>query len=383
VRRPTIGAIVGLLALGAGVMPLKAEEGKKDWGYDKGLYFRTDTFEMKVGARLQFRLTNTDPDNADTTREFRIRRAKFFGSGFAYKPWIKYKFQFNAVGNTTVAGVTGTDTDMSGDIDTIGTSTTKGFDLEDFYVDFARSDKATVRVGQYKVPFGMQELTSSGSQQFVDRSIASETFAPGRDQGVVLLGDFNEKKFGYEAGFFNGNGRNQSVNDNNTFEYVARVHFDPSGHYKLEESATGNPDKLLWTIGAGWLQNATDAAGDLKQDTLEGFFALMYRRISVVADYYTKSVDQLAGGSIDSNGSIAQVGVFLIPRTLEVALRSSIVDPDKDTSDDRVTESRFAVNWFIKAHHLKVQTDFGRITQQTTLGDVDTNEARAQLQIIF
>ncbi|HXH28032.1 MAG TPA: porin [Candidatus Polarisedimenticolia bacterium] len=362
-------AIAGLLALGAGVLPLRAEEGTKDWGYDKGLFFKTDGFEMKVGARLQFRLTNTDPEGADPTREFRIRRAKFFGSGWAYKPWIKYKFQFNAVGNTTVTDLTG--------------STTKGFDLEDFYVDFAKNGMATVRVGQYKVPFGMQELTSSGSQQFVDRSIASETFAPGRDQGVVLMGDFVGQKLGYEAGFFNGNGRNQSSNDNNKFEYVARVHFDPRGHYKLEESATGNPDRLLWTIGAGWLQNATDAAGDLKQDSVEGFFALMYRRVSVIADYYRKSADQMGGGTLDSNGSIGQVGVFLIPKTLEVALRSSRVDPDTDTSDDTTTESRFAINWFIKAHHLKLQTDFGRITQQTVPGDVHTDEARAQLQIIF
>jgi len=40
---------------------------------------------------------------------------------------------------------------------------------------------ATLKVGQFKVPFGLQELTPDYRQEFVDRSIANAKFAPSRD----------------------------------------------------------------------------------------------------------------------------------------------------------------------------------------------------------
>jgi len=386
-RAVAAGALSGVLLLGiAGGAPAAAEEkGAKDWGYDKGFYFKADQFSMSLGARLQFRLTDTDPEGGAETREFRIRRAKFFASGHAYQPWIRYRVQANVVGQDVVNRVTVDEDEGDGELqdDEVTSSRSRGFDLEDFYVDFARSGLATVRVGQYKVPFGIQELTSSGSQQFVERSLASDSFAPGRDQGVVLLGSDKSKKFGYDVGFFNGNGRNRSANDNDDFEYVARVHFDPSGEYRLEESATGHPEKLLWTVGAGWLLNRTGAAADTDVTSLEGFFALQYKGLSVLADYYTRTTEPPAGSDTDADGYVAQVGYFFVPKKFEVALRASELDPDTDAAGDTVTERRVALNYFVKAHRLKVQVDFGRLTTESVMGDADTDEARAQLQIIF
>ena len=55
--------------------------------------------------------------------------------------------------------------------------------------DFTKGKKLfMLKAGQYKVPFGRQQLTSSGNQQFVDRSVVSDTFARGRDIGVQLWG---------------------------------------------------------------------------------------------------------------------------------------------------------------------------------------------------
>ena len=385
-RRFAPACIVLVLALAAGLAPaLAAEKEEKDWGYDKGLYFRTSDFEIKLGGRVQFRFTGTDPDGGDSIGEFRIPRARFFGSGFAYKPWIKYKFQFDLVGNDVVNRVTVDDADLSGDLqeDEVTSSRSRGADLRDFYIDFAKHAGTTLRVGQYKAPFGLQELTSSGSLQFVDRSIASEEFAPSRDQGVMLHGLFNDKTFGYEAGVFNGNGRNKSSNDNNEFMYAVRAHFDPNGEYKLQESAVDSPGKVLWTIGGGWLSNATDPAGDLNATTLEGFFGLAYRRLSVLADYYTRTEDLAGGGEVDSDGYIAQVGYFFVPGSFEVALRSSQVDPDTDADDDGLSETGIALNWFLKKHNFKVQADYRQLTEESPLGDLDTDQARVQLQVIF
>ena len=57
--------------------------------------------------------------------------------------------------------------------------------------------KFRVVFGQYKVPFGRQEMTSSGSQQFVDRSLVSNEFARGRDIGVSVQGAVWSNKLEY------------------------------------------------------------------------------------------------------------------------------------------------------------------------------------------
>ena len=45
-----------------------------------------------------------------------------------------------------------------------------------------------VHVGQFKPPFGAQEMTSSGNQMFVDRALVSNSFFRGRETGVGAVG---------------------------------------------------------------------------------------------------------------------------------------------------------------------------------------------------
>ena len=63
-------------------------------------------------------------------------------------------------------------------------------------------------------PFGRQEMTSSGSQQFVDRSLVSNEYARGRDIGVAVQGALWSNKLEYRFGVFNGNGLTRTINDN-------------------------------------------------------------------------------------------------------------------------------------------------------------------------
>ena len=66
--------------------------------------------------------------------------------------------------------------------------------------------KFRVVFGQFKVPFGRQEMTSSGNQQFVDRSLVSDEYERGRDIGVSVQGAVWNNKIEYRVGMFNGNG---------------------------------------------------------------------------------------------------------------------------------------------------------------------------------
>ena len=73
--------------------------------------------------------------------------------------------------------------------------------------------------GQFKAPYGRQQLTSSGSQQFVDRSIVDERYNPGRETGLALWGTLFTHKLDWRVMASNGNGRSQSANDNGKLLY--------------------------------------------------------------------------------------------------------------------------------------------------------------------
>lgn len=384
-RRLTAMTLLGGMLLAVAPATLTAQEsaGKDDkaWGYDKGLYFRADGFSIKFGIRPQFLYSYLSPDVGVNTNEFQVRRLKFFASGWAYMPYIRYKVQFNAVGGRVLLPI---DTDGDGEFDDLSVDGNKSFDLEDAYLDYARSDKATFRAGQFKVPFGIQFMTSSGRQQFVERAIANVAFVQGRDVGIGLHGRFGNKRFGYETSLFNGNGRNRTGNDNDELGYSARIHFDSAGGFKLAESATAHPEAVEWTVGAAWLDNPRDILGELDRNVLEGFLALRFRRISLLADYFERSIEQAMEGEVDSDGYIGQLGLFIVRHKFEIAVRYSEFDPDTTIDNDSTIESRVALNYFIKAHRMKFQVDYGTVTQETPMAaDMDIDQIRAQFQIIF
>ncbi len=62
-----------------------------------------------------------------------------------------------------------------------------------------------VKVGQFKVPYGRERLTYSGSSQFIDRSIQDFGFRVGRDVGVAVT--LNPGPFTIIGGVFTGGGR--------------------------------------------------------------------------------------------------------------------------------------------------------------------------------
>jgi len=381
-RRAALGVALAVCFATLAGAQTAAPEGF-EWGYNKGVFWRGPQFEVKLSTRTQFRYTYTMQDSDSILEDngyFNIPRARLRLDGFAFYPWLKYKIQYDFTGNADLcpSGSAGCD------------STLRRPDLRDLYFDITRAGWASFRFGQFKAPLGIQEMTSSGDQEFVDRSIASERFAPSRQQGVMLYGSSFTKLFNYEGGLFNGNARNKNANDNPGYMYVLRLHLDPNGEYKLTESAVDYPDTVNWTIGAAYMNNTTDtgfAIGteNLTQETAEGFFGLKYKRLFVLADYYLRTQDQpLGADAVDSDGYVAQVGFFVVPSRIEIALRYSEVDPNTDLEDDAETEARIGFGWYFSKHDLKFQADYGQVENETKVPLEDTQDIfRAQFQIVF
>jgi len=100
--------------------------------------------------------------------------------------------------------------------------------INDAFVEYYATDHATMRAGQFIVPFGFDMQQSSQLRESPERAIFSGYFFPGeRDRGIMLFGDFGFlsapafKDLQYYVGAFNGN---RFFNDSNRqVNYMARI----------------------------------------------------------------------------------------------------------------------------------------------------------------
>ncbi|KAF1714757.1 porin [Pseudoxanthomonas sangjuensis] len=101
--------------------------------------------------------------------------------------------------------------------------------IVDAYADLKFSPAATVRLGKFTSPVGLERLQSSSALSDVERALPSE-IAPNRDIGVQLQGELAQGRVGYAIGVFNGtvDGRDAvTSNPDDNFEYAGRVFFEP------------------------------------------------------------------------------------------------------------------------------------------------------------
>src|SRR5436190_13113690 len=113
-----------------------------------------------------------------------------------------------------------------------GTSPSNRTDFSgtDIWLNWHQFPAAQIKAGQYKAPFGLEQLTPDTALFIIERSLPTGAITPERQIGVELWGKpftnvWPDQKdlLTYYAGIFNGNGRNINNNDNNNFMYVGRL----------------------------------------------------------------------------------------------------------------------------------------------------------------
>ncbi|MCA1657916.1 MAG: hypothetical protein LC627_01300, partial [Verrucomicrobiaceae bacterium] len=155
---------------------------------------------------------------------FRLRRARInvtgdFAEQFDFK--LEGEFEQSDLG-LTVRDATGR---------TLASSSTRtAFGGTDIFANWHRFPEFNVKIGQYKAPFGLEQITSDTKLFTIERSEVTSALTPERQIGVQIWGKpfaslFPGQKdlLTYYAGIFNGNGRNITVNDNNEYMYVGRL----------------------------------------------------------------------------------------------------------------------------------------------------------------
>ena len=359
----------------------------------------TSVAYLEISNRIMTRYTHEFPDDTitlpgaanpgDSKGSFTIRRAKTKFEGWFWIPpgpaplipKLSYEVQLNwsALNSANVAAA-----------------------LEDATLMWDPTGRGQFRVvgGQFKVPLGRQQLTSSGNQQFVDRSLVSGEFSRGRDTGLAVQGAIWSNKLEYRAGFFNGNGLTRATNDNASFQVNARVMWQPNGNQVLaqrawvsgplySESDFESTTVPLYAIAAFYEHNdfhGTTTGVDLKSDLygIDGIFK--FKGFSATGEYYWRHRTPETGAEFDSPGGFIQAGMMLNRfRTWEAAVRYGKRDVNDLLPIDDITEIRGAVSYYYRRHTLKFQTDFGQVKtgRGSTTPDRKDFEVRLQAQFIF
>jgi phosphate-selective porin len=337
---------------------------------------KMENAEISLSNRVQFRLTDQIPDDSvqlpgtvapgDAKPSFRVRRAKTNLTGWFWRKELTFDLQLAWAGPDPGASA--------------------GSPLEDLQITYDVSGKGTLRVsaGQFKVPFGRQEQTSSGRLQFCDRDLLSEEFTRGRDVGVQVDGAWARGHIEYGLGAFNGNSRNRVDNDNAKFQYDGHVTFQPWGDVRYSEGDFESKDKPLAAFGVELENNNLHGAtnvNDFDTTIWGGFAILKYRGASFFGEYFARSRQPEAGPSFGSNGWHVQGGYFIRRDTLEVALRYATWDPTDTAATNDQSEVGGAVSYYVKKHNLKFQADYRSIEDKTA--GTKSKELRVQTQVVF
>ena len=330
--------------------------------------------------------------------EAQILTVIFSLEGFAFTKDLTYKLEIG-LSNKDIDGAS------------YYTNYTDKFIL-DAYVQWNFYKNLHIRVGQAKLPGNVERLISSGSLQFVDRSLLNAEFNIDRDIGLQLLNEhYLTPTFliREQFAFSQGDGRNVTVGNMGGYQYTGRVELLPLGAFKndneLEGSALEREDKPRLMVGVAYDYN-DDAVktksnkGDfmeteqgLYQTDITTLFAdavFKYKGISLLAEYANRSAEEaiaidhqgIPTGDVVHTGNAFNIqGGYLFENNWEVSGRYTHLDFDQEVqSTMEENQYTLGISKYIVGHNLKLQTD---ISYATFANQSDEVMARLQLELQF
>ena len=376
-----------------------------DYKLGKGFTFTSpdEKFQLSIGGNMQLLYTYTQKDGPGVigvgnpnSSEWRLRRIKTLFNGYAFSKDLTYKMNLNwaeLLNNGNGSKV-----------------------MEEVYLNYRIIDEAQILVGQDKVQYGRQEITSSGAQEFVDRSFVVNAFKPSYDIGMNLHGDVMKGLLKYDAQWVGGKGQNTaSTNNNNAYNF--RLAVNPLGDMKYSEADIDMSPKPLVSVGSsyyhntlkkataltfesnndsyaganGWLgRNAGlfGAATNVNINTFESDLAFKWMGLFFQSEFFWAQGTGMGANFRDANvisdGFYVQAGYMVLPKKVELAVRYAWMDYNRNIGNDLQTEVTGAISWYIQNHNLKIQADVTKQNmQRANLSSLDNTIFRLQTQLNF
>ena len=380
-------------------------------------------YKLTLGGYIQANLEDGDVSafegrfgSAAVKDRARLRRARISLTGdFAEKFDFKIEGDFEA----SDAAVTALKTVnlATGATTTTSTSNRTQFSGTDIFINYHGVPELNVKVGQYKAPFGLEQLTPDTLIYTIERSLPTGALTPERQIGVMLWGkplataapDYKDLVT-YYAGAFNGNGRNFNANDNNEFEYVGRLELQPwKGQVMGQEASLKLGGDYLYSrddagtnISPALALKVNPADGSLSSfiltsaDERNAFSFDAWLRIGpfdLIAEYLQENVDgRLVNGvapipDFVADGYYVQGSYFILPKKVQAVLKWEAFNPGQ-VGNDGIQSLTAGLNYYIHSDNVKLMGNYVHTWSDfrdanPALGDAQFDELILRLQVIF
>src|SRR5438094_490207 len=260
------------------------------------------------------------------------------------------------------------------------------FSGTDIWLNWHQFPAAQIKIGQYKAPFGLDQLTADTSLYTIERTLPTGAITPDRQIGAQLWGKpltniWPEQKdlLTYYAGIYNGNGKNTTVNDNNDFMYVGRlestlfqdvfgkgsflklggdvlnsrddkgVNISQSGNLLVNADGSLSPftlpgadERTAWSVDA-WLKvGPFDLIGEYLQEKVNG------RTVNGVPPEFA---------NFTTDGFYVTGGYYLIPKKLQAVVQWQYLNPGQK-GDDGLYSILGGLNYYIHGDDLKLMVNY-------------------------
>jgi phosphate-selective porin OprO and OprP len=199
--------------------------------------------------------------------------------------------------------------------------------FKDVYVGYTGLDFMDIKVGQFKEPFGLEELTSSNDITLMERSPII-SLVPSRETGVMIADEILSKRMTWAVGAFKnsnafGDGEENDA-ENGDWDITGRITglpwYEDSGRKLLHLGVAGShrewSDEALRIRSRGSYSRSdylvdTAAFNADSLDLLGGEAALVYGLASVQAEYIFADVDPSIGNSESIHSYYVQGSYFV------------------------------------------------------------------------
>lgn len=291
--------------------------------------------------------------------------------------------------------------------------------LKDAYVRYNVNSSTQLFAGRFKPPFDTEELTSANNRTFVHNSLESRGvkhhegyhadiigFAPKREIGIMLansnLFELSTTKFGYAVALTNGNGGDNTINDNDLPALYFRLTNSWGETAKQDDEegpATYNPQKNGGLIGLSTYVNqqtygippnrfhnrvygaGIDFAVNYFSYTLQG--QLLMNQIE-----HLQTIDSLKEYSVGGHGQISK---FFQSSNISLGYRLSWYNPrillaedsNQDSADyDEILHHTIGIKYFAKELPVIFLAEYTSSLESVARA-LPNNRVEVAMQVVF
>jgi phosphate-selective porin OprO/OprP len=334
--------IASLIAASAiAVAPVQAETTVSTKG---GLKVESGEYKFEFGGRIMYDYNKAELNGVTDEDDFDLRRGRIYAKGNITENW-GFKSQFNV--------------DGSG--------------VEDLYLQYTGwGDAAVVTIGNQKMPFGLEELTSSKDISVLERSAITERYAIGRAEGVQLSGDVGTNST-YGIGLFGDDTADSEIG------FAARYTYAPI-----------KTDTSVVHFGLAYKDIADDSAVGFEAAASSGPFHIQAEFVNGeegdtdVDGYYVQAGYILTGESRPyKDGVFKRVAPGGNAGAWEVVARYEDGDGNHSDIELGTTDASaytLGLNYY---PHKNVRIGVNYTDGESNLSDDDGNEFRVRFQLTF